>query len=191
MPNWCSNRAVISNPDQTKMIALVEAINDSKFCNHVIPVPESLHIVAGKVGSDEDQNQQELYLAEQANQALHGYKNWYDFCVSEWGTKWDVDPYDKVELNEDGSVEFCFDSAWAPPVGVYEALVEQGYDVVATYYEPGMAYVGRFDNGIDDCIEYGEYTSDTVREVIGEELDDEYGISESMAEYEDEENAED
>ncbi len=60
-----------------------------------------------------------------------------------------------------------------------------GYEVEATYYEPGMAYVGRWDNGVDDCIEFGGETSKTVRDVIGEELDDEYGISETMAEYED------
>ncbi|NBS94451.1 MAG: hypothetical protein EBT27_12160 [Betaproteobacteria bacterium] len=67
---------------------------------------------------------------------------------------------------------------------------EQGFDVVATYYEPGIAFVGKWDNGVDDCYEYGGETSDTVRDLIGEELDDEYGISEAMAEWEDEQDLE-
>ena len=48
----------------------------------------------------------------------------------------------------------------------------------------------KWEDGCDDYYEYGGETSSTVREVIGEELDDMYGISESMAEWE-EENEED
>jgi hypothetical protein len=45
--------------------------------------------------------------------------------------------------------------------------------------------------GDDDCIEYGGETSKTVRDLIGEELDDEYCISESMAEWEEDNEDED
>jgi hypothetical protein len=188
MPNWCNNRVVISHEDSEKMNALVLAINEGKFCSHVIPVPESLQIVAGSVGDPDEQKKLEEDTAR--NIAVHGYGNWYDFCVSRWGTKWEVDAYEgSVAINEHGAVEFGFDSAWSPPIGVYEELVEQGFLVEATYYEPGMGYVGRWDNGVDDCFEYHGETSETVRELIGEALDDEYGISEGMAEWE-EENAE-
>ena len=47
-----------------------------------------------------------------------------------------------------------------------------------------MAYVGKWDNGVDDCYDYSGTNSKTVRDVIGEELDDMYNISEAMAEYE-------
>ncbi len=182
MPNWCNNRVVISHEDSSKMEALVAAINDGKFCNHVIPVPESLHIVAGSVGDPDEQKKLEEDTAR--NLEVHGYGNWYDFCVNRWGTKWDIDPYENVKIDQYGEIEFGFDSAWAPPTGVYDELVNQGFLVEATYYESGMAFVGRYDNGYDDCIEFGGETSATVRDVIGEELDDEYGISECMAEYE-------
>jgi hypothetical protein len=188
MPNWCNNRVSIYHEDRSKVEALVEAIKEGKFCNHVIPVPEDLQIVAGRVGDDSDPAQQELERNTKANLEKYGVANWYDFCVNYWGTKWDIDPYDPedVKIDEHGAIEFGFDSAWSPPVGIYEALVEQGFEVEATYYEPGMAYVGRYDNGYDECIEFSGETSATVRDVIGEDLDDEYGISESMAEYEDE-----
>jgi hypothetical protein len=45
-------------------------------------------------------------------------------------------------------------------------------------------------DGEDECFEYGGQTSETVRDYIGEELDDYFGISEEMAQYEDEENQE-
>jgi hypothetical protein len=187
MPNWCNNRVVISHEDTTKLEALATAIREGKFCNHVIPVPESLHIVAGRVGDDNDPKQIELEAQEKANLETHGYSTWYDFCVARWGTKWDIDPYDPADVQiKDNTIEFGFDSAWAPPIGIYAELVEQGFEVEATYYEPGMAYVGRWYMGDDDCIEYGGETSATVRELIGDELDDEYSISECMAEYEEE-----
>ncbi len=187
MPNWCNNRVSIYHEDRSKVEALVEAIKEGNFCKSIVPIPEDLNIVAGRVGDDTNPEQIELERKTAENLEKYGVANWYDFCVNYWGTKWDVDPYDPadVAVNEYGILEFGFDSAWAPPVGIYDKLVEMGYEVEATYYEPGMAYVGRWDNGVDDCIEFGGETSKTVRDVIGEELDDEYGISECMAEYED------
>lgn len=195
MPNWCNNRVVISHPDTAKLEALVGAIKEGNFLKHIVPVPEDLQIVAGRVGDDTNPDQIELERKSAENLKKYGAANWYDFCTSRWGTKWDVDPYDPEDVKiENNTIEFGFDSAWSPPMGIYEEMVEQGYTVEATYYEPGMAYVGRCDGSpefgfTDDCYEIGGETSKTVRDAIGEELDDEYGISESMAEWE-EENAE-
>jgi hypothetical protein len=52
-----------------------------------------------------------------------------------------------------------------------------------------MGFVGKWEDGYDDFYEYGGENSQTVRSAIGDELDDMFGISESMREYE-EENAE-
>jgi len=190
MPNWCNNTVQINHEDPAKMYALVEAINEGKFCNFAIPVPESLAIVAGSVGAQGSPEQNELELKEQANLEAHGYKNWYDFCVNSWGTKWDVDPYDKVEYDDQhdkNGITFGFDSAWAPPAGVYEALMDQGYSVRAYYYEPGMCFAGIHDENGDDCYDIGGMTSETVKDAIPEDLDEMFGISECIAEYEAEE----
>jgi len=161
MPNWCNNTVEIAHKDPAKLKELVDALNEGKFCQYAIPVPTDLHIVAGRVGDDNDPKQIELEAQEKRNLETHGYKNWYDFCVNEWGTKWDVgsDRFDPAELEPGAtSTTVMFDSAWSPPIGVYEALVEQGFEIRAHYYEPGMAYCGTWDNGY---------------------------VSESMAEYED------
>ena len=196
MPNWCNNTIEISHPDKSKMDALIVAVNEGKFCNHVIPIPESLHIVAGRVGEDTDPKQIELEAQEKANLETHGYKDWYDFCVNTWGTKWDVDPYNPVtyEVNLNGDplpenkIVFGFDSAWAPPLGVAEVLMDQGYAVRLYYYEGGMNFAGIFDENGDDFYEIPGNSVDAAEE-LPSVLDEMFCISESMAEYE-AENAE-
>jgi hypothetical protein len=185
MPNWCNNTVSIAHQDPEKLRALVEAVNEGKFCNHVIPVPKELtETVAGHLGEDYAQELNQFKM--QLNVKYFGAKDWYDFCTSRWGTKWDVDVYDKIEFDPLG-VTFGFDSAWSPPMGVYEELVAQGFSVTAYYYEPGMGYVGKYEDGVDECYDYSGHNSKTVVDCIGEELDEMFGISESMAEYEEEE----
>ena len=189
MPNWCNNTVQINHKDKTKMYALVEAINEGKFCNFAKPVPESLSIVAGRVGSDDNPEQIALEEQEKVNFAQHGYKNWYDFCVNEWGTKWDVEAYDKVDYDDQHDkhgITFGFDSAWAPPLGVYDALLDQGYTLRAFYYECGMAFAGVYDENGDDYYDVGGMTSEQVETELPRDLDEIMGISESIAEYEEE-----
>ena len=185
MPNWCNNGINLSHEDPKMIERAAKALQEGTFLNEFIPVPESLHIVAGRVGDDTDPKQIALEAAEKSNLEKYGYKTWYDYCVNEWGTKWDVQS-DTVEVRNPNCLEASFDSAWAPPIAAYEKLMDLGFEVTAWYYEPGMAFVGKWDNGCDECYEYGGETSRTVRDAIGEELDDYFGISESMAEFEDE-----
>lgn len=184
MPNWCNNTVEISHPDKSRMEALVLAVNEGKFLNFARPVPESLSIVAGRVGDDEDQKQKDLVAQEEANLAAHGYRNWYDFCVNEWGTKWEVEAYNPVELEPNNRVTFGFDSAWAPPCGAMEYLVDAGYSVRLYYYEPGMCFCGVWEDGDDDFYELDGMNSAEIAEGIPSYLDEMFCISEQVAEYE-------
>lgn len=189
MPNWCQNGVRIRHQDPMKIKLLNDAVHEEGFCNFAIPVPAELKdTTAGYMGDTE--KQKELEAKQASNIAKYRYAHWYDFCVNEWGTKWDVQ-FDSCEVSDDGlELSGSFESAWSPPVGVYNALVDQGYDVVGYYYEPGMCFVGKYDNGDDQCYEFGGETSATVRDAIGEDLDDYFCISEQMAEYEEEEKEE-
>ena len=182
MPNWCNNRVSIYHEDRSKVEALVEAIKEGNFCKSIVPIPEDLNIVAGRVGDDTNPEQIELERRTAANLEKYGVANWYDFCVNNWGTKWDVDPYDPsdVVVNEYGILEFGFDSAWAPPTGVYEALVEQGFAVRAYYYEGGMAFCGKWEDGQSEHYDIEDNTSTWVRENIPSDIDDYMGISDCM-----------
>ena len=185
MPNWCSNYVEIGHTDPQKITALVEAMNSGGFLNHIIPVPNELTETISGAFSDEAQ-QAALERKTAENLKKFGYGNWYDYCVNEWGTKWDVTIEAGVDVNPNGqNLVASFDSAWSPPTRVYDAMVEQGYAVRAYYFEPGMGFAGIYEDGSDDCYsDWGD--SRGAKATLPQELDDFFAISESQAEYEDE-----
>jgi len=183
MPNWCSNNIRVRGSQQREINRLVEAFKAGEFCNAVIPIPEELsNPDTGSYGGEDADAKDRL---REELTAKYGYSGWYDFCTGRWGTKWDVDPYDPVEFDPAG-VTSGFDSAWSPPTGVYAALVEQGFSVTGFYYEPGMAFAGKWsDEDGDQYWELGGMTSDEVRDMLPEDLDEMMCISLNMEEWED------
>jgi hypothetical protein len=69
-------------------------------------------------------------------------------------------------------------------MGIVEELTNRGLSVTLYYYEPGMGFVGKYEDGSDECYDLSGLDSSTVIAAIGNELDDMFGISENMAEYE-------
>ena len=178
MPNWCSNYISVRGTNSAEIKRLADAFDAGELCNEVIPLPEILKDTTSPVQQGEEE------IAEERRKAC-GYTDWYSFQTSRWGTKWDINIGNVCDRDEDGlGFNGHFDTAWSPPMGVLEQMVENGLEVTCYYNEPGMAYVGKYENGIDDFYEYGEENSQSVRSAIGDELDDFWGISESMAEYE-------
>lgn len=131
MPNWCMNNLTVEHDDPAMVDRFEKAYNAGNTCNEFIPMPEDIG------------------------------EGWYDFCVTNWGTKWDIgaqpEHYGLKATRIGNQISCTFDSAWAPPVGLYEKLVELGYDVKASYWEPGMAFCGIWDNGFDNYIEYNNH----------------------------------
>ena len=183
MPNWCNNSVEIYHNDPKMLERVREAFNKGALLAEFIPIPQSLRIVAGCAGSADSPEQIALVEAEENNIKVHGYKNWYDYCVNEWGTKWDVGGDNPVQ-DIPGGLMLGFDSAWAPPCAAYEKLQEMGFRITAMYYEPGMAYAGVWDNGNDDYYEYGGMDSKEIADTLPAELDEAFCISESVAEWE-------
>jgi len=164
MPNWCANVVVVSHADKSKLDEFRQLAMDNQtkvsagFMNVLLPRP---------AGEEE---------------------SWYDWNVSNWGTKWDVDVY--VTEDTDESVTLSFDSAWAPPVRFYDYLTEQGYTVKGYYYESGMGFAGIYENGQND--EYAlEGDADDVAATIPEELDEMFNIVGYIRDWEEENMDED
>ena len=187
MPNWCNNSVEIYHEDPAMIERVRTAFNDGRLLAEFIPIPQSLKIVAGCVGDPDEQKKLEEDTAR--NKEVHGYGNWYDYCVNEWGTKWDVGADGNPAQDIPGGLMLGFESAWAPPCAAYEKLTEQGFRIRAMYFEPGMAFAGIWEDGIDDFYEYGGLDSAGIAEELPVELDEAFGISESVAEWE-AENAE-
>ena len=182
MPNWCNNNLTLTHEDPAMIKRAADALERGEFLNEFIPVPADLQITAGSLGSGPEQLELERKTAE--NIEKYGYGNWYDFCCGEWGTKWDVGSDGTTDVHPDGKMlHTYFDSAWSPPINAYEKLVEMGFGVEAMYYEGGMGYAGTYSDGADEELVLEGMGADEIEQNYPE-LDDCFGISESMREYE-------
>jgi hypothetical protein len=172
MPNWCSNNLILTHEDPAMIKRAYDALERGEFLSEFCPIPREL----GDAIADGSVNPA---LVEK-----YGYSNWYDYCVNEWGTKWDVGEQGASDIHPDGKMlHTFFDSAWSPPVVAYEKLMELGFGVEAMYYEGGMGYAGTFGEYGDEEINLEGLTADDVERDYPE-LDECFGISECMREYE-------
>jgi len=189
MPNWCNNYLELTHDDPAMIERAKKAFNDGRLLAEFVPVPESLHIVAGRVGDDTDPKQIELEAQEASNIKEHGYATWYDFCVNEWGTKWDVggDGYTAGDTGPN-STSMAFDSAWAPPTNAMDKFMDLGFKVKLVYWEAGMCFCGLYDENGDDYFDYTDMSADEVEANINPEIDECMCIVENLREWE-EENA--
>ena len=135
--------------------------------------------------------------ADKPQPMVEGFDCWYDWRVEKWGTKWDCNEFYGVDRQGD-TISFGFSSAWSPPINAYEKFIisssekKQDVSIKAYYYEGGCDFMGEWDNGNDDCYAPSDYksTDDFWQDGIGSTLDDMFNITESMAEYEAEQEAE-
>ena len=115
MPNWCQNTAVINAPKPViDDIKAVLADPDQRLLHWMCPMPD-------------DQRD-----------------NWYDWCVSNWDTKWDISQAFVLDDTEEDSITFSFDTAWGPPIAAFRHWAGQDGRATyrLTYIETGMAFVG-------------------------------------------------
>jgi hypothetical protein len=191
MPNWCNNTLELKHADPMMILRAKNAYEGDGLLNEFIPIPYELS--QGSNWKDYDKQnheyQKELQDAREAlNMKYFGYKDWYDYCVSNWGTKWDVHGEGRPAVLEGDTLILSFDSAWSPPIDAYKKLEEMGFEVWAMYFEGGMMYCGSYGRGTD---EYMDITGDsTWAELnITTYINEEFCISEDMANFE-QENAE-
>lgn len=179
MPNWCNNTVTITHEDPAMIVRAKDAFARGEFLHEFVPVPQALRdTVSGSMGEDK-RAAHEMQMT--TNLAEHGYKDWYDFCVNEWGTKWDVGDGDGINEVTENSLTIYFDSAWAPPVNAYEKMEDMGFKIDAMYYEPGMAFCGRYTEGVDDYYEYSKMSIDEIEQMLPKEINEAFCITEDMA----------
>jgi len=170
MPNWCGNNAEFNNDDVAevaKLEAHLKFLDENKSDNN---------IEAGLFG----------YFVPRPPEFDEG-ESWYTWNIENWGTKWEASIYSWEKLN-DNSIRINFDTAWAPPTAFYESLArETEWYVTATYYEPGMAFVGSNIAGDDEYYQIEDIDS---LDDIPEDLLEEYNIREQMEEWEEEKSDE-
>jgi len=135
MPNHCDQQVTITGPR-----ALISQIEDNlkckeaRFCDLIAPMPFEMWVAPdqGNVGA------------------------WYEWRNENWGTKWDVCEVEGVgrRLIGDGTtkeVEFRCWTAWAPPIPIWDRLVDLGCKVDADYQDEGGMFEGTYRDGLDEC----------------------------------------
>ena len=141
MPNWCMNTVSFfgSKSDVEELVALLDSVGiEEEGCvfdfSRILPEPE--------------------FSGEKQAGVM---PDWYTWRVNTWGTKWNacsvevINPIQDYQpsVNSDeisplSMITYAFDTAWAPPVGVMEAIAEL-YPRVAIHHfydEPGMDFSG-------------------------------------------------
>lgn len=124
MPNWCSNslKLTATNDSNRKLLDELE-----KQFNAMHPVifdiikPTPLDLLDGQ--------------------------GWYDWRIKNWGTKWDATLLNAYRKKDTATL--YFETAWSPPIEIYQALEEEGFKVEATYVEQGIQYAGYYKKGKD------------------------------------------
>jgi hypothetical protein len=194
MPNWCDNKVFLSHENPEMIDRVVKGYESSSLMNEFFPCPKELtETTAGFLGKG-TYEQELLELRQQLNIKWFGHSNWYDWCNANWGTKWDVgaecgggDGF--IGRGSPNDVYVSFLSAWGSPIGFYEKLEDLGFEVKAYYYEAGMAFCGKYQDGEDESYSI-DGNSNWVIENIPEDIDNEMGISEGMASWEERERHE-
>ena len=167
MPNWCMNSVTFTHPNPKEITRIKEAFLAQRLFSEFVPCPDELK---DTVSPNRDEANASA-LAEK-----YGYTDWYSFAVNEWGTKWDTGGSD-ISALEENSITLFFDTAWSPPTTFYEKLLDMGWSVSAHYYEPGMNFVGKWEDGFDDYYDSIPSTSEEIQEVIPAEIDECWDLS--------------
>ena len=111
MPNWVRNHIEFGTDKVLKeCITKTERDMDEFDFNKVIPMPKELEEENGleKLTIEE----RLLFLKEH-----NGCDNWYDWCIQNWGTKWNSN---ETFIINDKVVEF--DTAWSMPEPVLREI---------------------------------------------------------------------
>ena len=133
MPNWCSNRVeVYAEAEEIKRFREYVSDGDLLFSFQKIkPIPEDL------VHTRSPSGEPNIELTDK-----YGVDNWYDWCIENWGVKWDVHD---VELEEgEDYITYRFDTPWGPPNEIYNLIREEFPDINLSWFydEPGMEMAG-------------------------------------------------
>ena len=141
MPNHCDQQVTITGP--RALISQIEdnlklggaSRKDARFCDLIAPMPFEMWVAPdqGNVGA------------------------WYEWRNENWGTKWDVCAVEMGDIRlklwnpPAAEIEFQCWTAWAPPIPIWDRLVDLGCKVEADYQDEGGMFEGTYRDGLDEC----------------------------------------
>lgn len=195
MPNHCTN--LLSCTSGKNIGALIKPYlnekGDNIDFNKIVPMPEGIEktcnassieeITKQRTPEEEEARQKEHDLLEEQNLKDYGHKNWYDWSVANWDTKWNAYSCWTLELSVyeiintiDKIEELGFQTAWSPPINVIRQLAKLvGEPLRMSYYDEGWMFGGVYHvlpdgSETDECYDDPEKCPEELRQ----ELDVDY-----------------
>jgi hypothetical protein len=121
MPNWCDNEVEFTGKNLKDLKEFMGTGEEPMSFDHMKPRPLD-------IGDD-----------------------WYEWSITNWGTKWDITGgyYDEDDMDTDYTrLSMSFETAWGPPEEIYNLIIEfidknkLDIDVNWFYKEPLMQIAG-------------------------------------------------
>ena len=168
MPNWCYNNV------------------------QILAEPHEIQRIKNSLDNCKGKNFFDIFVpnAEQAGQG-DGEK-WYGYNIGTYGCKWNCDAYQYDVDGEGTTISISFDSPWSPPIALYEIIYhELNYNVLAYYDECGMAFCGRYEDGDDYYYDYSGMSAEEIEDMIPDDINEFFELSERQRQYEEENENED
>jgi len=137
MPNWTTNEVRFTfdmSHQKDKFMKLVKSDDNPFDFNKIVLMPEVFNRLCtnGTVTNetcwcdDSKPNGVGEQLTDLELQRLkkeHGTVSEREWCIDNWGTKWNCVNHIKNDDDDDDSqVWFGFDTAWSPPIGIAHSL---------------------------------------------------------------------
>jgi hypothetical protein len=115
MPNYCSNSITIRG-EEAQLAQLAEQLqsDETTIMERLVPTPDELIENSG----------------------------WYQWCLDNWGTKWDM-----IELAGDYDLDFIslsYETAWSPNIPFWTTISSRfpGLKMTHHYREDGVGFMG-------------------------------------------------
>ncbi len=158
MPNWCENNVSLTHSDESKLLELENILKT---------FPTEIDVMQG-LERKSNAKFFEYYLPRPIDIPDNDVIDWNQ---KSWGTKCEPEIIN-FKRDNDKTITISMDTAWSPPIGLYEYCVKNGWVVEALYHEPSCAFCGRFTNDLgDECFEYDESDSSTLKDIPKDVLD--------------------
>lgn len=188
---------------------IIQAINKYIELNNITDKNEISRIINDDAWSDSQEDDKKFSFIDMTKRefvtnygdttypANKVVESWYVWNNENWGTKWNA--LSPNEVGIEGNTLFCsFMTAWAPPIPVYETLINKyednedyiDIDIEYSYYEPGVGFVGDRYEEVDSKYINGyakkilEHEFEELVEYIGITFDKKLGRYREMNEEE-------
>ena len=123
MPNHVSHVFTITGESENIKNFINRCISkDGEFnFSSLVPKPE---ILEKTISGNTEEMQTDKYKAiEKEAMETTGFKNWYDWSIENWGTKWNA--YSTSYVNHGDLIELEFDTAWSCPNPIFNSLAKE------------------------------------------------------------------